>query len=197
VLYETDNQINGFPSLSTQKRTVDDIAKKTGFCSFVVHNPNCERRNTFFKKLCQYKMVDSAGTLFNNVGNVLSPPHAGPDSIRTKLEWLPKYKFNICFENGSYPGYATEKLYEAYISNNIPIYWGSTTIEVDFNPKAFLNWHDYGSDEALIEAVIELDRDEDKYREMYMQPLFTKNSTNRFMNIDRFLDWFETQVYKG
>jgi hypothetical protein len=117
--------------------------------------------------------------------------------MRSKLAWLPKYKFNICFENSSYPGYVTEKLYEAYIGNTIPIYWGSSTIEVDFNPKAFLNWFDYGSDDALIEAVIELDNNEDKYLEMYMQPLFTKPTTNRFFDLSNFENWFETNVYKG
>lgn len=193
VVYNLDNQFNNIPSISTHQRSVDDIAKKTGFCSFVVRNPYCEKRNIFFKKMCEYKMVDSGGPLFNNIGYVL--PH-GEECMRSKLAWLPKYKFNICFENSSYPGYATEKLYEAYIGNTIPIYWGSTTIEVDFNPKAFLNWYDYGSDEALIEAVIELDRDEDKYREMYMQPLFTKNSS-RFMDLNRLAFWFEKNVYKG
>ena len=90
----------------------------------------------------------------------------------------------------------TEKLYEAYIGGTIPIYWGSPTVEVDFNPKAFLNWYDYGSDEALMEAVIEIDNDPVRYEEMYMQPLFS-NGCNRFMKIENFLRWFNTNVYKG
>jgi hypothetical protein len=194
VVYDLDNLFNKIPNFSTHKRRVEDIVSKTDFCSFVVRNPNCERRNIFFHKLSRYKKVDAGGPLFNNIGYVL--PH-GEECMRSKLAWLPKYKFNICFENSSYPGYVTEKLYEAYIGNTIPIYWGSSTIEVDFNPKAFLNWFDYGSDDALIEAVIELDNNEDKYLEMYMQPLFTKPTTNRFFDLSNFENWFETNVYKG
>ena len=196
VVYDFNNLIQRIPSFATYRRHEHDLDadKKQKFCSFVVRNPNCERRNTFFHKLSSYKRVDSGGPLFNNIGYVLE---YGSAAMKAKNEWLQDYKFNICFENSSYPGYATEKLYEAYIGGTIPIYWGSSTIEVDFNPRAFLNWFDYGSDEALIEAVIKLDQDKDKYREMYMQPLYSKQPANRFMDLNRLATWFETNIYKG
>lgn len=195
AIYDFSNFNQRIPSATTYKRFERDLDadRKQKFCSFVVRNPNCERRNEFFQKLSNYKQVDSGGPLFNNIGRVLD---YGDKAMKAKLEWLVDYKFNICFENSTYPGYATEKLYEAYMGGTIPIYWGSPTIEVDFNPKAFLNWYDYGSDEALIEAIIELDQDADKYKQMYMEPLFTKNS-NRFMDLKRLASWFETHVYKG
>ena len=195
VVYDFNNLIQRIPSFATYRRYERDLDadRKQKFFSFVVRNPNCERRNIFFRKLSKYKQVDSGGPLFNNIGYVLE---YGEAAMKAKIEWLQDYKFNICFENSSYPGYVTEKLYEAYMGGTIPIYWGSATVEVDFNPKAFLNWYDYGSDEALIEAVIELDQDKDKYREMYMQPLFSKNC-NRFMDLNRLATWFETNVYKG
>lgn len=196
VIYDFNNLLQRIPSFATYRRHESDldVDKKQKFCSFVVRNPNCDRRNTFFHKLSKYKQVDSGGPLFNNIGRVLD---YGDAAMKAKNEWLQDYKFNICFENSSYPGYATEKLYEAYMGGTIPIYWGSTTIEVDFNPRAFLNWFDYGSDEALIEAVIKLDQDKDKYREMYMQPLYSKQPANRFMDLNRLATWFETNIYKG
>lgn len=194
VVYDLDNQINKIPSYLTYSRSEEDIAKKTEFCSFVVRNPNCQKRNEFFHKLNSYKKVDSGGPLFNNIGYVL--PY-GNESMKAKLAWLPKYKFNMCFENSSYPGYVTEKIYEAFIGGTIPIYWGSATIEVDFNPRAFLNWYDYKNDDDFLQAIIELDQNEDKYKEMYMQPMFSKPYTNRFMDLNNFLNWFETKVYKG
>lgn len=194
VVYDFNNLLQRIPCYLTYQRSEEDIAKKTDFCSFVVRNPNCTRRNEFFHKLSTYKQVMSGGPLFNNIGRVLD---YGDVAMRAKLEWLKAFKFNICFENSSYPGYATEKLYEAYMGGTIPIYWGSPTIEVDFNPRAFLNWHDYGSDEGLMNAVIELDQNEDKYRQMYMEPLFSKPTANRFMRMYNFLNWFETNVYKG
>jgi alpha(1,3/1,4) fucosyltransferase len=160
---------------------------KPEFCSFVVRNPTCQKRNDFFHKLSKYKQVHSGGPLFNNIGHIIE---YGENAPHSKQAWLPKYKFNLCFENASYPGYATEKLMDAYCGGTIPIYWGSPTIEVDFNPRAFLNWYDYGSDEALIEAIIHLDNDEEAYRNMYKEPLFARQS-NRFMDMNRLLAWFD------
>lgn len=194
VIYDFDNLMKGVPSFVTYRRKEEDVEKKNGFCSFVVRNPNCQKRNDFFHKLSQYKQVDSGGPLFNNIGYVLE---YGSGAMKAKLEWLHRYKFNMCFENSTYPGYATEKLYEAYVGGTIPIYWGSPTIEVDFNPKAFLNWYDYKDDDAFIRAIIALDTNPDKYKEMYMQPLFTKPTTNRFFDLSNFENWFETNVYKG
>lgn len=192
VVYDFDNARKGLPNIKTFARTENDLKNKTGFCSFVVRNPNCQKRNDFFNKLSSYKRVDSGGPLFNNIGYVL--PY-GDEAMKSKLEWLPKYKFNLCFENSSYPGYATEKLYEALLGNTIPIYWGSQTIEVDFNPKAFLNWYDYKDDDAFLEAIIDLDKNDDKYMEMYLQPMFVRK-TNRFMDLNNFLKWFDENVYK-
>jgi hypothetical protein len=93
-----------------------------------------------FHKLNEYKPVASGGPLFNDIGYI-SP--RGEESVSAKTKFLDSYRFNLCFENSSYPGYTTEKLYEALTSKTIPIYCESPTIEVDFNPKAFLNWHDY------------------------------------------------------
>lgn len=192
VIYDFDNARKGLPNIQTFSRKPEDVKEKTGFCSFVVRNPNCQKRNDFYHKLSQYKKIDSGGPLFNNIGYVL--PY-GDDAMKAKLEWLPKYKFNMCFENSSYPGYATEKLYEALLGNTIPIYWGSQTIEVDFNPKAFLNWYDYKNDDEFLNAIIELDKDPDKYMNMYLQPMFS-NDVNRFMKINNFLKWFDNNVYK-
>ena len=42
-----------------------------------------------------------------------------------KKAYLDQFKFNICTENFDYPGYVTEKLFQAFYSDSIPIYWGS------------------------------------------------------------------------
>jgi len=119
--------------------------------------------------------------------------------VKAKCLFLNDYKFNLCFENSSYPGYATEKLYEAYMGGTVPIYWGSTTIECDFNPKAFINWHDYQDDDAFMKAIIEVDQTPELYEEMYLQPLFNnwREPYNKYMDMDRFRLWFKKNVYKG
>ena len=72
-----------------------------------------EMRDNFFEALCAYKNVDFRGKWKNNIGT----------SVNDKIEWLKSYKFNICFENSSYPGYLTEKLFDAFMGGCVPIYW--------------------------------------------------------------------------
>ena len=195
VIYDYDNHFRDVPNTSTIRRSPSDLNERKEFCSFVVKNGGCEMRNKWFHKLNEYRQVASGGPLFNNIGYILP---RGEESVQAKIKFLNSYKFNLCFENSSYPGYATEKLYEALCAKTIPIYWGSPTIEVDFNPKAFLNYHDFGNDQDFFEAIKEIDQVPDMYEEMYLQPMFADyQKVNKFFDKDKFLNWFEHTVYKG
>lgn len=193
VIYDYDNQRRNVPHSGNCHREMHDLSGEKGFCSFIVKNPACEKRNNFFHRLNAYKPVASAGPLFNN-----HPPLArGEDSVKSKLEFLPKFKFNLCFENSSYPGYATEKLYEALVGKTVPIYWGSPTIECDFNPRAFLNWHEYQDDDKFFEAIVELDNDPEAYTNMFLEPMHWEFSKTKYYDLTRFLYWFNKNVYRG
>lgn len=196
-LYVIDNfvlsDLLNLPKISDIKRNAT-VNEKKGFCSFVVKNGVCEERNMFFHKLCNYKKVDSGGPLFNNMGYVLKRDNL-ENSHFTKKTFLNERKFNICFENSSYPGYVTEKLFHALSYNTIPLYWGSPTVGLDFNPKAFISRHDFVSDEEMIQEVIRLDQDDDAYNEMLRQPIVSP--VNNFFDLDRLNNWFLKVVYQG
>lgn len=182
----------GMKRIEDVVRSPSDLSTKTKFCAFIVKNPHCEMRNNAFHSLSTYKTVDSVGPLFNNMGYVLPRGFEAPVH---KDNFLKDYKFNLCFENSSWPGYCTEKLFQAFYSKTIPIYWGSPTVEMDFNKKAFVNFHDFNSANEFYRKIVELDRDDEAYLEMYMQPIFTDGKSNKYMNMDRFLLWFNTNVY--
>ncbi|MWV63070.1 alpha-1,3-fucosyltransferase [Helicobacter saguini] len=100
-----------------------DIKFKTKFCGYMVSNvwhPFTDTREEVFKALNEYKKVDSGGKHANNIGF----------AIKNKIEWLKDYKFNLCFENSSYPGYLTEKLFDAFAAGCVPIYWGDTSLRL-------------------------------------------------------------------
>ena len=59
--------------------------------------------------------------------------------------------------------------------NSIPIYWGSDFVNQDFNPKSFINASNYENDEALIEKILDLEKDKEKYVELLRQPCFKNN----------------------
>jgi alpha(1,3/1,4) fucosyltransferase len=164
------------------------LAAKTKFCSFVVagYNPRKNgNRVEFFQKLSKYKKVDSGGRKFNNIGGPIPP------GSKAKIDFLRPYKFNIAFENRSLLGYTTEKIFEPMIARCLPIYWGNPEINAEFNPRSFLNRADFASDEALIEKIIELDNDDEKYLEYLRQPYFHNDTPNLYFSRDRILDFFE------
>lgn len=151
------------------------------FCAFIHSNAGAQKRNEFFFKLSKYKKVDSGGPAFNNIGFY----------VQDKIEWLKDYKFCMCFENYSNNGYLTEKLIEGMMGGCIPIYWGSESCKYEFNSKSFLNWHDYGNDEDLINRIIELDSDNDKFIDMYSQPYLIDNRPNEYMDDNRVIEFFK------
>jgi hypothetical protein len=56
-----------------------------------------------------------------------------------KREVLRNFGYNLCPENGMYPGYYTEKIPEAFMGDSLPISWADSNIAIDFNPNAFIN----------------------------------------------------------
>lgn len=165
------------------------IEKKTDFCSFVVSNGSSVPRTTFFEKLSKYKKVDSAGRHLKNIDINL-------DGEQAKIEFLSTRKFNICFESQSYPGYVTEKILHAFYAKTIPIYWGSSTVDVDFNRSAFINVHDFPSFDHAIEFIKTVDSNDVLYEKILTQPAFSHNIPPSYYVIDNFLNWFDAVVYK-
>lgn len=198
VIYDHDSRNRGGPTWDQRYLYIEDLESRwdhLGFCSFVVKNGSCKRRNDFFHKLSEYKKVDSGGPLFNNIGYILE--RDGVAQVETKLKFLQKYKFNLCFENASYPGYATEKCYDALVVGTMPIYWGSPTIEVDFNTNCFLNWHDYKDDRIFIQAIEYYDQHKNEYLDKIQKRMFHGPPPNKFFSMDLFRMWFSTNVYQG
>lgn len=161
--------------------------KKTDFCSFVVSNPHCEQRNIFFDKLNSVKKVDSAGKFKNNINVDLK-------TLNDKINFISKRKFNICFENSSYPGYVTEKILDSFYARSIPIYWGSQTVDVDFNPNSFINVNNYSNVEDVINDIMQIDSNDDLYNHIVNQPKFKYNIPPNYFFIENLLNWFDAAI---
>ncbi len=114
--------------------------EKKYFCNFL-YSHKVPYREEFFRQLSKYKKVDAPGRSMNNM--------AGIDTLYTgnmwqrKRQFLSDYKFTIAFENDIYPGYQTEKLYDAMQANSIPIYCGDSFVGDIFNTDSFINATEY------------------------------------------------------
>lgn len=154
------------------------------FCSFIFGNGKPQRRNQFFEALQAYKPVDSAGRWLNNTGY----------RVENKIKFLRHYKFNIAFENESFPGYTTEKILDPLLSGAIPIYWGNPHVAEDFSPNAYINAMDFSCDAELIEAIKEIDQNDDLFRQYQHAACFTNNEPTPYWDLNR-LCAFYRQVF--
>lgn len=155
-------------AMNKHLRTDEDFLKREQFCNFIYSDSAYadKMRTHFFKSLGEYKRVDSGGGLLNNIGH----------RVDSKMDFMSNYKFSIAFENSSKPGYVTEKILHAFAAGTIPIYWGAPDVARDFNPRSFINVHDYKSIDEVIERVKEIDNDKDMYLKICKEPIFDDNS---------------------
>lgn len=113
---------------------------KKHFCNFL-YSHAVPYREEFFRQLSRYKKVDAPGKSMNNMQSI---DERYPGNIwERKRQFLSEYKFTISFENYVYPGYQTEKLYDAMQADSLPIYCGDPFISKIFNTASFINTPDY------------------------------------------------------
>lgn len=120
--------------------TAEIFKQKKHFCNFL-YSHHVPYREAFFRQLSKYKKVDAPGKSMNNTAGI-DTLYQG-NTWERKRQFLNGYKFTIAFENYVYPGYQTEKLYDAMQANSIPIYCGDPGIGKIFNTGSFINAGDF------------------------------------------------------
>ena len=144
---------------------------KEHFACFLVSNrgdwmkgkfDGAEARTRMFHKLSLYKKVLSGGKHLNNVGGPV------PDG----LEFLSQCKFTLSYENTlNYPGYVTEKPFNAWLAGTVPIYNTDPAGLVDINKNAVIYAGDFKNEEELVDYIIKVDNDDKLYCEIWNQQI--------------------------
>jgi hypothetical protein len=155
-----------------------------GFAAAVVSNEHGTTRNRVFDLLSAERRVASGGRYRNNVG--------GP--VDDKVEFMAQFRFGLAMENSSHPGYATEKILQAFQAGTVPIYWGDPLISRDFNPRAFVSAHEFPSEEALVRHVLGLDDDPDAYAAVLGEPWFHDGRAPTFADKAALAGWVAERI---
>lgn len=134
------------------------------FCNFTYRNP-VRNRIEFFMALNSRQRVDSTGPLYNNTGILLTD----------KPVALQQYRFTVAYENKQQPGYVTEKLLEPLAAGSVPIYWGGSMSNRDFNPAAFINADDFQSQLQLMNYIEHVNNTPDLWFQYMSAPVFLNN----------------------
>jgi hypothetical protein len=124
-----------------------------------------EPRESIYKQLNNTVGVDGFGPFFD------STVVDHNSSAFYKKVILRDYAFNLCPENSLYPGYVTEKIPEAFQSGCLPVTWVDPNVKCDFNPKAFINLHDFADDYGAVTHILQSENELLKYTS---EPLLTK-----------------------
>lgn len=165
------------------------IKNKNKFCNFIYSNPDAHpMRDMIFRKVSEYKRVDSLGKHLNNVG-IAGTGFTNHHKDVTLLK--DDYKFSIASENAMYDGYTSEKLLTSLQAHTVPIYWGNPSISEDFNEKAFLNVSDFESFETLLEEIKSIDESDEKWCQIVSQPWQTEQQrAESHKRMERYIAFF-------
>ena len=104
---------------------------------------------------------DLYGTLWDRGGTTLLETENIKKVYRgkvfEKLPVLSQYKFTFCLENSVFPGYVTEKIFDAMFAGSVPIYLGAPDIENFIPEGAFIDMRKFKNFQELDAYLQRLD----------------------------------------
>lgn len=176
--------------------------RNTGFCSITQASHN-NFREKVFNKLCEYKKVTSSGPWKQNISpseslnkyqwlNSIYSGRIDGLTYREKIGFFEKFKFNMSIHYTNTPYILQEKIFHSYYSGAIPIFYGNQFIyEEGFNPKSFINLHDYDNLDEFLDLVKKIDTDEKLYESYIKEPIYVDNKLPEYMDFDYTLSFLE------
>jgi Glycosyltransferase family 10 (fucosyltransferase) C-term len=148
---------------------------KKNICA-IISNSNCPKRNFFLEKLNEKIKIDYAGSYKNNVPRI-------PGSYNSKeiFSFYSQYKFVICMENTKQETYITEKIINGFLSNTIPIYWGSDKIGDYFNLERFINIENLNEKNIneTINKILKICNNPNEYLNIVNKPILKNGALTR------------------
>jgi hypothetical protein len=103
--------------------------------------------------------------------------------IATKSVILERYRFSICYENcKGFPGYITEKPFDAFFSGCVPVYLGAPNVASYLPKDTFVDKRDFATYEELYKYLTEMSEVE---------------YTNYLKNIEKFLNSEQMELFSA
>jgi hypothetical protein len=129
-----------FPDLyETRMLAIENLASRPGFRVFGWGWPAARQHDRRISRIC-----------FNRE----------PKPCDDKLATTSRYRFSLCLENCVYPGYVTEKLFDAMLADTVPVYLGAPDV-TDFVPKeCFLDLRAFSDWQVLWQRLVTMSQGE-------------------------------------
>ena len=78
--------------------------------------------------------------------------------VENKNETLSKYRFVLCLENSIFPGYVTEKIFDAMLAGCVPIYYGAPDINQYVDNATFIDFRHFKNYQELYDFLLKIDK---------------------------------------
>jgi hypothetical protein len=206
TLFDESRLVDSPLNWLTQKRNFDIISNRnTRFCSITQASHN-DFRELVFNKLNEYKQVTSSGPWKQNISKEeelnkyqwMNPVYIGRNdglTYREKIGFFQNYKFNISIHYTNTDYILQEKLYHAFFSGAIPIFFGNKFIlEEGFNPESFINLHDFTDLDSFLSLIKEIDNNQTLHRKYIESPIFVDNKLPEYYDFDYTINFLEKIV---
>lgn len=164
-----------FPAEFHALETPESWHERTGFAAILAHH--CPYPRTVLFELLHsldFGRVDAPSTAFHNTP---WPPELSSTHVGTgKVEFLRKYRYNICPENSKSKdgGYSTEKLPQALMAGSVPIFWGDPPDASMFNYGRIIIFD--GNNASVVQPVQRLETDIAFRKDWFSRPILQKSA---------------------
>ncbi len=184
------HDINRGPTYYVSAGKLDwrEMTRRDRWCCSVASG-TLGKRAEFYPLISEKMAVIHGGDFLRNTKEMLKKP--GNSDYLEKIEFLSKFKSNLCFENDDRDGYVCEKILHAFYAGCLPIYWGPKNVGEDFNKKAFIDIRDFESDEEAIRHIRDVLSDDSKLHEYLKQPVFSDGVIPYHATPQSLSDFFE------
>ena len=132
------------------------------------HSQTSKWRLDYLRELMKHVPIDSYGQCLHNIE--MQSTRKDQDYLKLKLDLIREkgYKFLISFENSVTREYVTEKIWHAYMTQTIPIYYGAPEIYNQVpGAKTFINAAKFPGPKQLAEYIKRVDTNDKLYRSFF------------------------------
>ena len=125
-------------------------------------------RYKYLKELMKYIKIDSYGKCLHNTAMKSTRQDTKKFDIKLDILKKKRYKFLIAFENTHVSEYISEKIWHAYMSQTIPIYYGAPEIYKQVPGRnTFINAAKFAGPKQLAQYIKKIDRNRKLYRSFF------------------------------
>lgn len=157
--------------------------QKTRDCVLICSHDPKGTRKMIFDGVKDVLKISSAGRWRNNTRELWE------EYNNDKLEYMTNFRFNICAENDNTENYVTEKIFDAFLTGCIPIYYGSNNNPEPglINKDAVIFWKKGGNNANNLSLIKSLNSNQKLYTDFISQPKLSMEACEYVINRFRLL----------